>query len=184
MKRLSRVALAAAAVALIAPVSGCAALLSAQQTAQYQYNGGDGASADFGDVAIRGLLLVGNGEGDANLFYAIVNNSDQEAQVEFEVGDATVSETVPAGGELLQNPDNPFLDQEPIVVSGYEGEPGALQDVEVTVNGESQTVRTQIVSDALPEYATLVPTAPAEGGEDPTDPAATETAGAEEPTAS
>jgi hypothetical protein len=183
VKRLSRVALAAAAVALIVPVSGCASLLSAQQTAEYQYNGGDGAWADFGEVAVRGVLLVSNGEGEANLFYGIVNNSDQEAQVEIQVGDANITETVPAGGELLQNPGNSLRGQEPIVVSGIEGEPGALEDVEVTVNGESKTVRTQILSEALPEYSTLVPTAPAAGGDATTDPAATETAGTETETA-
>ncbi|MCX0276027.1 hypothetical protein NLM24_36245, partial [Nocardia zapadnayensis] len=107
MKRLTRVALAAAAAALVIPVSGCAALLSAQQTHEYRYNGGDGAWTDIEDVAVRGLMLVAEDEEQANLFFTVINNSTEDAQVEISVGDTDVSESVPAGETLVQNPANP-----------------------------------------------------------------------------
>lgn len=163
MKRLTRVALTAAAAALVIPMSGCAALLSAQQTAEYQYNGGDGAWADIEDVAVRGLMIVSEDGEQGTLFYTIVNNSADSADVEISVGDAQVSETIPAGESVVQNPENPESESEPVTVSGFDGQPGSLVDVEVTVNGQSQTVRAQVLGTDLPEYQDLAPTGGASG---------------------
>lgn len=179
MKRLTRVALAAAAAALVLPVSGCAALLSAQQTHAYQYNGGDGAWTDIDDVAVRGLMLVAEDEEQANLFFTVVNNSAEDAQVEISVGDTDVSESVPAGETLVQNPANPDAGSEPITVTGFGGKPGSLVDVEVSVNGQSETVRTQVVSTDLPEYQDLAPTGGA-ASEPTAEPTGAETAAEEQ----
>lgn len=160
MKRLTRVALTAAAAALVIPMSGCAALLSAQQTAEYQYNGGDGAWADIEDVAVRGLMIVSEDGEQGTLFYTIVNNSADSADVEISVGDAQVSETIPAGESVVQNPES---ESEPVTVSGFDGQPGSLVDVEVTVNGQSETVRAQVLGTDLPEYQDLAPTGGASG---------------------
>lgn len=163
MKRLTRVALASAAAALVIPASGCASMLSPEQTHEYHYNAGDGASAESGEVKVRGLMLVGDDSGKAQMFFTVVNNSvDTPAEVEIAVGDVDESNTVDPKGTWVQDPDNENSDSsEPLIVNGLEGKPGNLEDVAVTVDGEELTVPTQIVSGDLPYYQTLVPT---EGG--------------------
>ena len=88
MKRHNRAALAVAALALVIPVSGCASLLSPHQTAEYHYNGGDGASGSVGDVEVRGLMLITDekGSGPAQLFFTLINKGDSTAKVSVEVG--------------------------------------------------------------------------------------------------
>ena len=99
MKRHNRAALAVAALALVIPVSGCASLLSPHQTAEYHYNGGDGASGSVGDVEVRGLMLITDekGSGPAQLFFTLINKGDSTAKVSVEVADTTVSESIKAG---------------------------------------------------------------------------------------
>lgn len=69
-KRTARLAVAAAAFAAIAPLTGCANMLSADQTAEYEYHGGDGAwsTEDLDGVDVRGLLILQSEEGDAQVF--------------------------------------------------------------------------------------------------------------------
>lgn len=159
MKRSTRAALAAAAVALVIPASGCASLLSAQQTAEYQYNGGDGAwNVENEQVKVRGLLLIANDDDVAQVFFTVVNNSDEDADVEISVGSATASETVPAGGRWVQNPENAAAESEPLLTENYGGKPGDKVDVEVTINGKTEIVRTQVLNGTHPDYQDLEPT--------------------------
>ncbi|MFB9777647.1 hypothetical protein [Brevibacterium otitidis] len=159
MKRSTRAALAAAAVALVIPASGCASLLSAQQTAKYQYNGGDGAwNVENEDVKVRGLLLIANDDDVAQVFFTVVNNSADPADVEISVGSASVSQTVPAGGRWVQNPENKDSDSEPLLTENYGGKPGDKVDVDVTIDGETEVVRAQVLNGAQPDYKDLEPT--------------------------
>lgn len=180
MKRLSRLALAATAVALAIPMSGCAALLSAQQTHEYQYNGGDGAWTTIDDVDVRGLLLIANNNDEAQFFYSVTNNSPEPAQVEISVGSADESFQVAAGETVVQNPENEnSRSTEPLIVTDYDGIVGSQVDVDVTVNGTSEVVKTQVLNGALPYYEELEPesTVPEET---PSAEATTEDARAEE----
>lgn len=180
MKRLSRLALAATAVALVIPMSGCAALLSAQQTHTYKYNGGDGAWTTIDDVDVRGLLLIENNNDEAQFFYHVNNNSLEPAQVEISVGSADETFRVDAGETVVQNPENEnSRSAEPLVVTDYGGSAGSQVDVVVTVNGTSEVVRTQVLNGALPEYEQREPksTVPEET---PSAEATTEDAHAEE----
>ncbi|HJG80367.1 MAG TPA: hypothetical protein K8V08_08145 [Brevibacterium senegalense] len=166
-KRTARLAVAAAAFAVIAPLAGCANMLSADQTANYEYNGGDGAWSreDLEGVDVRGLLILQNEEGDAHVFYSLINGADETRQVTMEIGPETVETTLQPGESFHQNPQAPQSDAEPLIVSGLNAEVGSLVDVEVTVGSASETIRAQVLDDSLPEYADLMPTAPAE---DPT----------------
>lgn len=166
-KRTARLAVAAAAIAAIAPLSGCANMLSADQTAVYEYHGGDGAWSreDLDGVEIRGLLILQNEEGDAQVFYTVINGADEPRDVSLEVGPETYTHTVEPGEVVSQNPENPASDAEPQLINDLGADIGLLVDVEVTVGSESETIGTQVLDGTLPEYADLVPTS---GAADPT----------------
>ncbi|RAA21297.1 hypothetical protein DN465_31595, partial [Burkholderia multivorans] len=153
MKRHNRAALAVAAIALVLPVSGCASLLSPHQTAEYQYNGGDGAWGTVGDIEVRGLLLImdESGKGPAQLFFTLVNKGDAPAEVSVEVSGQTITETVPAGETFVQDPESPASStDEPVIVDSLQAKPGDLVDITVATGGQEKTIQTQVLSDVLP----------------------------------
>ncbi|GAA1863796.1 hypothetical protein [Brevibacterium marinum] len=160
MKRHNRAALAVAALALVIPVSGCASLLSPHQTAEYQYNAGDGAWGTVGDVEVRGLMLImdESGEGPAQLFFTLINKGDSTASVSVEVGGNETKESVKAGESFIQDPESSASDSsEPIVVDDLDAGPGDLADVTVKVGDDERTIRTQVLTNALPYYEEYVP---------------------------
>ena len=117
MKRVSRLGLTLAGLCAIAPVSGCAALISPQQTAAYQYNGGDGAWTTYDDVAVRGMMLIAGDNGQANLYYSIINSSSDEATVTVKVADTSVTSHVKAGEAVIGDTSEFSEDSADIVVS-------------------------------------------------------------------
>lgn len=160
MKRLTRFGAVALAAALVAPLTGCAALISSQQTAKYYYNGGDGAATSIDGVDVRGILLISDEDQEkAQLFYTLVNNSEETAEVSIEAGDKTVKQTVKAGDTFSQDPQNPNAEgDKEVIVTGLNQETGTLVDVTVTVNGNSEDVQTQILDGSHWYYKTLEPT--------------------------
>lgn len=173
MKRIARVAIVAATLAATTALSGCAALISPQQTANYRYNGGDGASADVGGVAIRGLMIVGT-EADApgRLFYAAINetNAAKTLTLEYE-GEEFTQDLEPREQFYVSDTE----ESEPIVIPEVGADAGALVDFAVEVDGESVDVEAQVIGPDHPDYADLVPTT-----EPAAEPSETTTPGAEE----
>lgn len=174
-KRTARLAVAAAAFAVIAPLAGCANMLSADQTAVYEYSGGDGAWSreDLEGVDLRGLLLLQNEDGDAAVFYTLVNGSDESRDVTLKIGPETLEHTLAPGEVFQQNSHATTSGAEDLVISGLNADVGSLLDVEITVGSASETIRTQVLDGAIPEYKELLPT----GGA--ADPSADPTEGAE-----
>jgi hypothetical protein len=176
-KRPVRIALALTAVAAIVPLSGCAALLSSQQTAQYEYSGGDGAWTELDGVKVRGLVFAQNEQGEAQVFYTLVNSTNEPRTVSISAGAGSplthslepneVFEQYPAGVEARSG----AAASEPVIVEGLDAVPGEQVDVDVTVGSESETLRVQVLNDEIPYYDGLVPTTspsgdPTEGAED------------------
>lgn len=160
MKRHNRAALAVAALALVVPVSGCASLLSPHQTAEYHYNGGDGAWGTVGDVEVRGLMLITDetGEGPAQLFFTLINKGDSTAKVSVDVAGTSVTESVKAGETFVQDPESPATTTEDVVtVDQLDAEPGDLVEVTVGVGGEEKIIEAQLLTDSLPYYEQYVP---------------------------
>ncbi|KHS52996.1 hypothetical protein [Brevibacterium linens] len=160
MKRHNRAALAVAALALVIPVSGCASLLSPHQTAEYHYNGGDGASGSVGDVEVRGLMLITDekGSGPAQLFFTLINKGDSTAKVSVEVADTTVSESIKAGDTFVQDPKSPETSSKEVVtVDSLKAKPGDLVDVTVKSGSDEKVIQTQLLTDVLPYYEEYVP---------------------------
>lgn len=166
-KRTARLAVAAAAFAAIAPLTGCANMLSADQTAKYEYHGGDGSWSreDLDGVDVRGLLILQSEEGDAQVFYTLVNGADEPRTVTLEIGPETYTHSLDAGESFSQNPENPASDAEPAIISGLNADVGSLLDAEVTVGSTSETIAVQVLDGSIPDYQHLVPTG---GAEDPT----------------
>lgn len=166
-KRTARLAVAAAAFAVIAPLTGCANMLSADQTAKYEYHGGDGSWSreDLDGVDVRGLLILQSEEGDAQVFYTLVNGADEPRTVTLEIGPETYTHSLDAGESFSQNPENPASDAEPAIISGLNADVGSLLDAEVTVGSTSETIAVQVLDGSIPDYQHLVPTG---GAEDPT----------------
>lgn len=161
MKRHTRAALAVAALALVIPVSGCASLLSPQQTADYQYNGGDGAWGTVGEVEVRGLMLImdESGTGPAQLFFTLINKGDSQASVSLAVSGETFTESVAAGKTFVQDPQSPASSTtDPIVLDSIDAKPGDLIDITVSTGGQEKTIQAQVLSDSLPYYEEYVPT--------------------------
>ena len=160
MKRHNRAALAVAALALVIPVSGCASLLSPHQTAEYHYNGGDGASGSVGDVEVRGLMLITDekGSGPAQLFFTLINKGDSTAKVSVEVADTTVSESIKAGDTFVQDPKSPETSSKEVVtVDSLKAKPGDLVDVTVKSGSDEKVIETQLLTNVLPYYEEYVP---------------------------
>ncbi|WP_423058662.1 hypothetical protein [Brevibacterium linens] len=160
MKRHNRAALAVAALALVIPVSGCASLLSPHQTAEYHYNGGDGASGSVGDVEVRGLMLITDekGSGPAQLFFTLINKGDSTAKVSVEVADTTVSESIKAGDTFVQDPKSPETSSKEVVtVDSLKAKPGDLVDITVKNGSDEKVIQTQLLTDVLPYYEEYVP---------------------------
>lgn len=144
MKRHTRAALAVAALALVIPVSGCASLLSPQQTADYQYNGGDGAWGTVGEVEVRGLMLImdESGTGPAQLFFTLINKGDSQASVSLAVSGETFTESVAAGKTFVQDPQSPASSTtDPIVLDSIDAKPGDLIDITVSTGGQEKTIQ-------------------------------------------
>ena len=160
MKRHNRAALAVAALALVIPVSGCASLLSPHQTAEYHYNGGDGASGSVGDVEVRGLMLITDEKcsGPAQLFFTLINKGDSTAKVSVEVADTTVSESIKAGDTFVQDPKSPETSSKEVVtVDSLKAKPGDLVDITVKNGSDEKVIQTQLLTDVLPYYEEYVP---------------------------
>ena len=170
MKRHNRAALAVAALALVIPVSGCASLLSPHQTADYQYNAGDGAWGSVGDVEVRGLMLImdESGKGPAQLFFTLINKGDSTAEVALEVGGNTTTEKVKAGETFVQDPQSPASTTSKVItIDSLKAKPGDLAEVNVKVGGDEKTIQAQVLSNALPYYEEYVPTeAPSQSSEE------------------
>lgn len=176
MRRLARVATVAATLAATTALSGCAALISPQQTANYRYNGGDGASVDVDGVAIRGLMIVGTEEdAPGRLFYAALNETDEAKTLTLEYnGEEFTQELEP--NEQFYVTSTP--ESEPVVIPEVGANAGDLVDFTVDVDGESADVEAQVIGPDHPDYADLVPTP--EPSATPSESGAADETGAEE----
>ena len=153
--------LATAAAALL--LSGCS--FWAPNTAVQPYAPADGLQAELGDLLVRNMLVVSEGDGEAGLLVgALVNRGEEDTTVQVEVGGTATEVEVPAGVSVAlgTESDRPDGEQSTIVsetVEIDEVEPAAGGVIELTVTdaaGGSAVLRVPVV---LPDgpYAELVP---------------------------
>lgn len=158
--RRTATALAVASAGLL--LSGCS---FREPTAIKPYAPADGLQAELGDVLVRNMLVVSEGDGAAGLLVgALVNRGDEDTTVEVQIGGTTAEVDVPAGGSVAlgrgaDRPDGELstILSEVLEVSEVDAVAGTAVDLSVTdpVFGTAE-LRVPVV---LPEgdYAEFVP---------------------------
>ncbi|GAB3063528.1 hypothetical protein [Sediminivirga luteola] len=154
MNRLTRTSIAALAAALIVPLSGCAALISPQQTL-HRYAAGDGASVSVGDVDVRSLKVVGTEASEpAQVLYVAINNGDSPQTLSLTIAGEEFVQPLEAGEVYRQNPDD---GAEEAIIEQLGQDSGTLIDVTVSVGSETVETHTQVIGPAHEAYADYVP---------------------------
>jgi hypothetical protein len=152
-RRRTAALLAAASAGLLLP--GCS--LWAPNTAIQPYAPADGVQTELGDVLVRNMLVVSEGDGGSGLLVgALVNRGEEDVTVEVQVSGTTVEVEVPAGASVAlgRSADRPDGEQstilsETVQVEEVEAAAGGAVDLTVTdaVAGRAQ-LRVPVV---LPE---------------------------------
>ena len=152
--RRTLTALAAAAVVTVG-TAGCQ-VFSPIQT-DYPYAPADGIQANLGNVAIRDLVLVVNGSGEAMVSGGVVNESNQAVTVQFTPQQQGGS-TSGSGTEVQLQPfEQVDLAQRGLQLSGVTTKAGALLPVSVKSNAAGTTLLDVPVVDSAGYYSTVTP---------------------------
>lgn len=118
-------------------LSGCSFV--APNTAIQPYAPADGLQAELGDVLVRNMLVVSEGDGEAGLLVgALVNRGEEDTTVELEVGGTTAEVDVPAGASVALGleTDRPDGEQSTVLSETVEVDevgPPAGQSIDLTV---------------------------------------------------
>lgn len=147
--RLMRVALGAAAAALLA---GCA-MMTPIQTAE-PYAASDGFRVELATgVRAENLMVLAADEGaEGHVFGALVNDTEEDIAMTLAIAEGGISIGVPANSQVLLGVD------EIVVLPAVPAGPGALVDARLEASGHGSIIRGIPVLDAtLPQYAEYVP---------------------------
>ena len=147
-----RRAAAAAALAVMAlGATGCAAIN--QQATTLQYDASDGVGFSVGGLQARNMLLVSGGENEqARIIGTLLNETQEQRQVTFEVEGASVNVSVPADTALKLEDD-----ANRTIVPSPGDAPGSMSDVTVSSGQASLQEQIPVVDGTLPEYRPFVP---------------------------
>ncbi|RKR76338.1 hypothetical protein [Frondihabitans australicus] len=165
MKRL--VTIAAIAVGAATGLTGCNFVIPTET--QYIKDVTDGTNADIGSIEVRNAVLISNDGKTGSLSMTLLNTGASPADVRFQYDttDGRVTQTLSmAPTSMLFRGTKPGDEQ--MILSDLHVEPGAL--IRVFVQSDASTgkmLRIPILTGALNEYKTLLPT-PA--GTNPADP--------------
>ncbi|WP_323101032.1 hypothetical protein [Intrasporangium sp. YIM S08009] len=151
-----RVSALAAGVALAAVTAGCQ-VNSPVQT-DVQYVPADGVPADVGQLAVRNLVLVGEGNGPAVVTGSAINLGTDQMTVKFQPQAAQGAATAPTGSEVSLGPrEQVDLATKGLQISGVTSKPGTLVPVTITSSTGGTTVAEVPVLPATGYYSTATP---------------------------
>jgi hypothetical protein len=151
-----RVSALAAGVALAAVTAGCQ-VNSPQQT-QVAYVPADGVPADVGQLAVRNLVLVGQGDGPAVVTGSAINLGTDPMTVKFQPQPAQGAATAPSGSEVSLGPrEQVDLATKGLEISGVTAKPGTLIPVTITSSTGGTTVAQVPVLPPNLYYSTVTP---------------------------
>lgn len=146
-RRLAAVSVAAAA---LLGASGCSAV-NYQATTQ-QYAASDGTRADVENVQFRHMAFITDEAGNpARAMGSIINSGTEDVEVEIDIDGESFAATLPAGEKVSLE-----LDEE-LVVESFQGDPGDMHEITVSVDGQSEQVLASVFDGVLPEYRHLLP---------------------------
>jgi hypothetical protein len=153
--RLTKMLAVPVVLASAASLAGCA-----PNTSEKAYAPSDGIDMSIGAVKGLNLMILTDAKGDpGRLLGAFYNGGDDSTTVGVAPeGSDPASIDVDASASTLLGTDD---DQKDVVFSTTSAAPGSFVNVTITVDGKSTTVGVPVLNGTLPEYSTLVPTAPA-----------------------
>ncbi|SEF16275.1 hypothetical protein [Jiangella alba] len=181
MKVAVRRLVLAAAPVLMLGAAGC----SIHEQTQRWYSADNGINAEAGDIGLRNVQVVSDGDGTATVIATLTNRGDNDDELaEVRIGDVTADIAdgpleLPVSGVADLGPDADRVD-------GFDVDavPGYTVSVEFRFENAPRTTVQALVRPAEGAYAEALPAEPAPGTEEPTD-GPTETPGdqpTEEPT--
>lgn len=133
-------------------LSGCALFSPVQTDEPAQTADGIDVALDA-DVVLRSLLIVAAGEGEPGRVSAqVVNNTDQDVDITFEVPSGSADVTVPAHGSA-----NLADDEFAVTLSAVPAGPGDMTDVQVSTSQAGINVFSVPVVEAIGYYADVTP---------------------------
>ena len=144
-------------------LAGCSA--TNQITTENEYSASDGVRFTLGDVRGSNLHVLVAAQGDpGTLQGGLINQSNEDRSVTLAIGDEeTVVELGPKETVLLGVSDAEDEGYAEVTFAAIDAPPGGLVAVTVsTPEDGSIDVQVPVLDGTLPEYASQVPTAPAE----------------------
>jgi len=144
-------------------LAGCSA--TNPITTQDEYSSSDGVRFTLGDVRGSNLHVLTAAEGDpGTLQGGLINDGSEDRSVTLAIGDEeTVVELGPKETVLLGVSDSEDDGVAEVTFAAIETPPGGLVGVTIsTPEDGSIDVQVPVLDGTLPEYASQVPTAPAE----------------------
>ncbi|MFZ3453302.1 hypothetical protein [Arthrobacter sp. 7Tela_A1] len=137
------------------------------QATTMEYSPSDGIVQDLGDIQLRNILVVSDGDGEpGRLLGTVINDSSDPVNFELEVGGSTLTWNLPAGGKVIYD-DAP---QSEVLVETVDVLPGTGIRAEATAGTETATLNVPVVDGQVQYYEDYLPT------EEPTpEPASSET---------
>ncbi len=159
VKPVQRIGIAVAALVLVGGVSACGSGRDAYT--QKWYNPAEGINADAGDVDVRDLVVVTNGEGAVSVVGTFINQGDDDRLVEVMV-DGQQAELSPRAVELPSgSPVHLGQGDTRADVSGLSdgAVPGTGAEVELRFQSAPRTTVSTYVYEAEGIYDDLGPTA-------------------------
>ena len=146
----------AAGVSLVAVTAACQ-VASPVQT-DVAYVPADGVPVDVGQLAIRDLLLVGDGNGPAVISGSAINLGNEEMTVRISPQPEQGSTSTPSSSELSLRPrEQVNLATKGLELSSVKAKPGTLVQMSVTSSTGGTAVASVPVLRAADAYATLTP---------------------------
>ena len=144
--------------AVLLTATGCNML--APQATTYEYDAGDGVSANTGELQIRNIFVVSEDGKDGNLVAAIINSSsDAAATLRIEFGEdgkgGKTTVRVPAAGLVSLGGET---GEDPILLEGINAKPGTVLPMYFqSGDAEGELVLVPVLDGTLPYYKGLVP---------------------------
>ena len=129
-------------------------------TTNIQYAPADGVQADIGNLAIRDLVLVGDGSGPLVVSGNATNRGADAMTVQMAAQpNATAEPTTPQGGSELQLGPREQVDlaTKGLQLTGVTSKAGTLVPVSITSSTGGTTIVTVPVVPAVDYYATVTP---------------------------
>ena len=147
----------ALALTLALGTAGCT--LSAEVATQKDYEPSDGVGALMGELAIRNVLLISNGDGAANLVMTVVNSGAEDVSLSVQYGDGASRMTGVVDITAVP-PRNRIGDDDgtSIVIESDEVVPGGLFPVYFQYGDvPGKLLFVPVLDGSLPEYELFVP---------------------------